>query len=161
MSFFVSSAAANGAYEKNLFRFYHLKLRRLQFQYEDRFFPAQEYNPKFPKEPGDSDVNVMREFYSFLHLLGLDPPANTSNGLNEIAWITDNTIMGCMLNETQDVAPHQLSPLPETGQLSVSLTLEEPPKESMQLWLLCSYYSTIRISTDLTVGQDQNPSVPA
>lgn len=160
ITFFVSAAAANGAFERNIFRFHHMNVNNLQFHYEDHDYPSKPFTPKFGKEPADPDFDVMREFYAFLQVMGQDF-SNTSNGLNQIGWTSDNTLFCTMLNETQEVLPNQVNPLPETGQLSASMAFDRPPSEAMQLWFLCGYLSTIRISEDLTIGLDGNPAIPS
>lgn len=158
--FFVSSAAANGAYARNIFRFHHLRATKLQVMFESSYFPNTAYTPIFPESPGARTYDVTREYAECLRVLGL-LNENNSNGITMAGWMSDCTLFGFTLNETENVDPVILEPKPQTGQLRITGTLGIAPTENFQMWMVAGYYSTVRISPDLCVGMDHSPSVPS
>lgn len=85
---------------------------------------------------------------------------DTSNGLSMREWCLDNTVYCYEINETP-VEPGVLEPKPDSGYLKTAFTLGAPPTENFQMWVFASYYSVVRISTDLVVGMDHAASAPS
>lgn len=66
MAAFISSAAANGGFERNIFRFYHMHMNNTYMTFGTKKFPAVEFKPKFPDSIVDRDIDVTRMYRMFL-----------------------------------------------------------------------------------------------
>jgi hypothetical protein len=158
--FFVSSAAANGDFSRNIFKFSNLGVNKLQAVFESTYYPRIQYTPRFPSSPGDRKYDVTREFAETLRVLGL-LNENNSNGVDMTAFMADCCLFGITMNENENVDPLILEPKPQTGQLSITASLSNAQTENFQMWVMAGYYATTRISPDLCVGMDHSPSVPS
>ena len=66
LAVFISSASANGAWERNIYRFYHMHVNNTYMSFENKKFPAVEFKPKFPDSLVDREIDVTRLYREFL-----------------------------------------------------------------------------------------------
>ena len=174
---FISSSSANGAWDRNIYRFHHMRMNNTYMTFETQKFPAVEFKPKFPDSIVDREIDVTRMYRMFLRgkckhttnkmifmytfwflVLGMEGK-NDSNGVSMMDWIYDNTVI-CFDMSTNDIEqPTSREPSqPGKGYLRYFASLNIPPTENYQLWLFPVYASTMSISPENVVSLDFTPS---